>query len=346
MKDKKIIICSAQVPFNYGGAEIMVENLHKELKKRNFNAEVVQLPFRWYPQEKLLDSAFAWRLLDLTESNGEKIDLVIATKFPSYIVEHPNKVTWLMHQYRGAYDLYASKFTDLQGVEGEKIRRQIVEMDNRTLAESKKLYSISRNVTDRLYKYNHLKAACLYQPPKNPEKFYSEGYGDYILSVGRLDKLKRLELLVQALKYCDRRITAKIAGRGSEQQELMKLARKEGVAERIEFLGFVEEEEVYRLYANAFSVFFAPKDEDYGFITLEAFLSKKPVVTCSDSGGVLEFVRDGESGYVCASPEELGAAIEKLWQDKKACQAIGEAGYEIVRPITWDAVIEALTCTL
>lgn len=346
MNDKKIVICNAQIPFNYGGAEIMVENLHRELKNRGFQAEVVQLPYRWYPPEKLLDSAFAWRLIDLTECNGVKPDLVIATKFPSYIVEHPNKVTWLMHQYRGAYDLYTSEFTDLKGMEGEKIRCQIVEMDNRTLAESKKLYSISQTVADRLWKYNRLEASCLYQPPKNPEKFYSETYGDYILSVGRLDKLKRLELLIQALKYCDKQIRAKIAGRGSEQQALMELAVSEGVADRVDFLGFVPEEEVYSLYANAFSVFFAPKDEDYGFITLEAFLSKKPVVTYGDSGGVLEFVRDCESGYICASPEELGAAMEKLWQDKKVCRSMGEAGYDMVRPITWDGVIEELTSTL
>lgn len=346
MNDKKIVICNAQIPFSYGGAEIMVDNLHKELKKRGFQAEIVQLPYRWYPPEKLLDSAFAWRLIDLTECNGVKPDLVIATKFPSYIVEHPNKVTWLMHQYRGAYDLYTSEYTDLNGMEGEEIRRHIVEMDNRTLAESKKLYSISQTVADRLWKYNHLKADCLYQPPKNPEKFYSESYGDYILSVGRLDKLKRLELLIQSLKYCDKRIRAKIAGRGSEQQALMELAEQEGVAERVEFLGFVPEEEVYSLYANAFSVFFAPKDEDYGFITLEAFLSKKPVVTCEDSGGVLEFVQDEVSGYVCATPQELGEAMGKLWRDKKSCQSMGEAGYDIVRPITWDVVIEALTSTL
>lgn len=346
MKDKKILICSAQIPFSYGGAEIMVENLYNELKKRDFDTEVVQLPYRWYPPEKILDSAFAWRLTDVTECNGIKPDLVIATKFPSYIAEHPNKVTWLVHQYRGAYDLYTSEYTDLKGMEGEQIRRRIVEMDNRTLAESKKLYSISQTVADRLLKYNHLEASCLYQPPKNPEKFYSENYGDYILSVGRLDKLKRLDLLIQALKYCDSRIRAKIAGRGSEQQALMELAEREGVSERVEFLGFVAEEDIYSLYANAFSVFFAPRDEDYGFITLEAFLSKKPVVTCKDSGGVLEFVQDGESGCVCESPETLGAAMERLWQDKEICRSMGEAGYEIVRPITWDAVIEALTCTL
>ncbi len=346
MNDKKIVVCNAQIPFSYGGAEIMVENLYGELKNRGFQTEVVQLPYRWYPPDKLLDSAFAWRLIDLTECNGVKPDLVIATKFPSYIVEHPNKVTWLMHQYRGAYDLYTSEYTDLKGMEGETIRRRIVEMDNRTLAESKKLFSISQTVADRLWSYNHLKAACLYQPPKNPDKFYSETYGDYILSVGRLDKLKRLELLIQALKHCDKRIRAKIAGRGSEQQTLIELAKKEGVADRIDFLGFVEEERVYSLYANAFSVFFAPRDEDYGFITLEAFLSKKPVVTCVDSGGVLEFVQNRESGYVCGTPEELGAAIEMLWQDKRACRRMGEAGCEIVRPITWDAVISELTSTL
>jgi glycosyltransferase involved in cell wall biosynthesis len=346
MKDKRILVCNAQIPFQYGGAEIMVENLQRELEKRGFPTQMVQLPYRWYPPEKLFDSAFAWRLIDLTECNGIRPDLVIATKFPSYVAEHPNKVTWLMHQYRGAYDLYDSEFTDLHGEEGEQVRRRIVEMDNRTLAESKALYAISQTVADRLDKYNHLQAECLYQPPKNPDRFYSEDYGDYILSVGRLDKLKRLELLIQALKYCDPHIRAKIAGRGSQQQALMELAQQEGVADRVDFLGFVEEEEVYRLYANAFSVFFAPKDEDYGFVTLEAFLSRKPVVTCRDSGGVLEFVRDGESGWVCSTPEELGEAIHRLWLDKAACARMGEAGYDRVRGITWDHVIEELTKTL
>ncbi len=346
MKDKRILICNAQIPFHWGGAEIMVENLRQELIKRGYLAELVQLPYRWYPAEKILDSAFAWRLIDLTECNGIKPDLVIATKFPSYVAEHPNKVTWLMHQYRGAYDLYTSEYTDLQGKEGEKIRRQIVEIDNRTLAESRKIFSISQTVADRLEKYNRLKAECLYQPPKNSEKFYTEGYGDYILSVGRLDKLKRLELLIQALPYCDKKIQAYIAGSGSEGEALEALAAEKGVSERVKFLGFVPEEEVYRLYANAFSVFFAPIDEDYGFVTLESFLAKKPVVTCQDSGGVLEFVEDGQSGCICDSPESLGEAIQKLWQDKAKCKAYGEAGYERVRPITWEHVIRELTGTL
>lgn len=345
-KDKKILICNAQVPFVRGGAEIMIDNLYAELKKREYQVDVVQLPFRWYPPNKVIDSALAWRMIDVMESNGAKVDLMIATKFPSYVAEHPNKVTWLMHQHRGAYDLYSSDYTDLQGREGEQIRRMIVDMDNKTIPESKKIYSISQTVADRLEKYNGLSAECLYQPPKDAEKFYCENYEDYILSVGRLDKLKRLDLLIQALKYCDKKIKAYIAGTGKERENLEKLAQEEGVADRVKFLGFVPDEEVFKLYANAFSVFFAPKDEDYGFITLEAFLAHKPVVTCKDSGGVLEFAKDEVSGCVCDSPESIGAAIQKIWVDKNRCKEMGDAGFEVVRPITWDNVIEKLTCTL
>lgn len=345
-KDKKILICNAQVPFVRGGAEIMLQNLFNELKKREYQVDLVQLPFRWYPIQKIVDSALAWRMIDVQECNGAKVDLLIATKFPSYVVEHPNKVTWLMHQHRGAYDLYESEYTDLNGLEGEQIRRMIVDMDNKTLPESKKLYSISQTVADRLEKYNHLKAECLYQPPKDAEKFYSENYEDYILSVGRLDPLKRLDLLIKALKHCDKKIKAYIAGTGKERENLEALAAAEGVADRVKFLGFVSDEEVFSLYANAFSVFFAPKDEDYGFITLESFLAHKPVVTCKDSGGVLEFVKNGVSGCVCDSPESLGAAIQDIWADKNRCKAMGDAGYDVVKDITWDNVIEKLTCTL
>lgn len=345
-KDKKIVIANAQVPFVRGGAEIMIDNLYVELKKREYRVDVVQLPFRWYPPNKIMDSALAWRMIDVTESNGAKIDLLIATKFPSYVADHPNKVTWLMHQHRGAYDLYSSDYTDLQGREGEEIRKMIVNLDNKTIPESKKIYSISQTVADRMEKYNKLSAECLYQPPKDAEKFYCEKYEDYILSVGRLDKLKRLDLLIQALKYCDKKIKACIAGTGKERDNLEKLAAEEGVADRVKFLGFVPDEEVFKLYAGAFSVFFAPKDEDYGFITLEAFLAHKPVITCKDSGGVLEFAKDRVSGMVCDDPESLGAAIQEIWADKKRCQEMGDAGFETVRSITWDNVIEKLTCTL
>ena len=85
------------------------------------------------------------------------------------------------------------------------------------------------------------------------------------------------------------------------------------------------------LRTGAFAVFFAPVDEDYGYITLEAFLSQRPVVTCSDSGGVLEFVKDGESGFVCSiQPESLAQAIQSLYDDREKCRSFGQAGFEKV----------------
>ena len=61
------------------------------------------------------------------------------------------------------------------------------------------------------------------------------------------------------------------------------------------------------LYARCACVFYAPWDEDYGLVTLEAFHSGKPVVTTDDSGGVLEFVKDGETGLV-TRPDPLAVA--------------------------------------
>ena len=137
-------------------------------------------------------------------------------------------------------------------------------------------------------------ALTLYHPPNNAEKFYSSCYGDYILSVGRLDPLKRIDLLIGALRHCSRGICATIAGRGPEMETLQKLAKALGVQDRVKFLGYVDDADLFELYANAFAVYFAPMDEDYGYITLEAFFAQKPVVTCQDAGGVLEFVSDAK----------------------------------------------------
>ena len=101
----RIAVCSPQVPFARGGAEILAERLTEELRARGHQADLVTVPFKWYPGERVLTQAFLWRLLDLNEADGRPIDLVIATKFPSYVVRHPSKVVWLVHQFRQAYEL-------------------------------------------------------------------------------------------------------------------------------------------------------------------------------------------------------------------------------------------------
>jgi glycosyltransferase involved in cell wall biosynthesis len=135
-----------------------------------------------------------------------------------------------------------------------------------------------------------------------------------------------------------------IAGRGEEADNLKRLAQERGVADRVEFLGFVPDEQLIELYANCFATFYGPYDEDYGLATVEAMKSHKPVLTATDSGGVLEFVQDGVTGYVVppGNPETLAERIAQLYADRALCRQLGQAGYERVRGITWERTIEQL----
>lgn len=349
-RKKRIVVLHAQVPFVRGGAELMVEALTMELKKRGYDAELVSIPFRWYPENGLYDNMMMWRMTDLKEMQEEKIDLVIPTKFPTYGIEHPNKMVWLMHQFRSAYDLYDKK--DYAGLafqeNGARIRDKVKTYDETVLKEAKGIYTISQNVSDRLLKFNNIESSVLYHPPMLYGKYYNQEYGKYILSVGRLDSIKRNDLLIRSLKYCNSEIKAVIAGRGPEMDKLKLLAIKENVDHRVEFLGFVQDDKLLELYANAACVFYAPLDEDYGYITLEAFLSHKPVVTCEDAGGVLEFVNDGKNGMICKSDnlEDIGIAINRIVSDPVLAKEWGDNGYEKVKDISWDNVIDYLTMSI
>ncbi|WGU93812.1 glycosyltransferase family 4 protein [Paenibacillus dendritiformis] len=344
---KKIAICHAQVPFVQGGAELLIQSLHRELKKRHYDVEIVSLPFKWYPNPSLIQSMMNWRSVDLSESNGEKIDLVIGTKFPSYGVQHPNKVTWLIHQFRQVYDLYGTPYSDFTAMpEDQAVKEFIYRFDNKCLREAGKLFTIAQNTASRLKKYNNIQAEVLYHPPKHVGHYYNNEYGDYILSVGRLDALKRNDVLIETMRYTDKAIKCIIVGRGPEEMKLKSLVSKYNLSDRVFFKGFVEDEDLLKLYANCLSVFYAPFDEDYGYITLEAFLSSKPVITLNDSGGVLEFVRDKESGFIVGDAESAGNRLTYLFNNKKVAAEQGMCGKNIVSDITWDNVIDRLTETI
>ena len=346
---KKIAVCSAQVPFVRGGAELLSEALIRELRKRNYDVEDIRLPYKWYPNEQLINSMFAWKLLDLSESNGEKIDLVIPTKFPSYMVQHENKVVWLVHQYRQIYDMYGTKYSSF--TEADRPFMDLVKQhDEKSLCAAKKIFTIANNTTNRLKRFNGIDGETLYHPPMLYGRYQHESYGDYILSVGRLDAAKRIDMLIKAAKYTNKNVKFIIAGKGPERDNLEKLAEQiipGSVGDRIKFLGFVNDDDLIKLYANARGVYFAPFDEDYGYITLEAFFSHVPVITTKDAGGVLEFAHDGENAFVCEpEPEQLGRAINKLFENESLVKDFGAAGYQTVKDISWDYAIDRLTETI
>jgi glycosyltransferase involved in cell wall biosynthesis len=341
---KRILICTAQVPFVRGGAEYLVEGLRDALLARGHAVDVVALPFAWAPVGRIPESALAWRLLDLTSVNGAPVDQLICTKFPSYLASHPRKVVWLVHQHRQAYDQYGTPLSDFANIPAhQSVRDAIFRMDRRGLGEARARYAISRNVSERLRRFNGLDSAPLYPPSRFADALRAGPYGDYVLSSARLDGAKRLDLLLDALARSARGVRAVFTGDGPDRARLEGLARRLGLGERARFLGHVADDALVELYAGCRAVYYAPVDEDYGFATVEAFGAARPVVTTDDAGGVLEFVRDGVNGFVV--PPDAGAIaarLDALADDAGLAQRLGEAGRPLVRDITWEKVVESL----
>lgn len=342
-----LVICATQVPFVRGGAEFMVREAVRAFREHGYDTELVSVPFKWYPKDEILAHAAAWRLLDLSESSGRPIDLVVATKFPTYFVRHPHKVAWLMHQYRAAYELCDTPFSDFAHVEEDVgLRQRLMELDREMLGECRRRFAISRNISERLRRFNGLDAEPLYHPPRLAPRLHPGPSGDYVFTVARIESVKRVDLAVRAMPLVDPPTRLVVVGDGTQRQAMEALAGELGVADRVEFLGSVDDDRVLELYAGALAVVYTPFDEDLGYVTLEAFLAGKPVVTTTDAGGPLEFVVDGENGAVTEpQPEALADAINRLGANRRAAAALGEAGRARAQGITWDGVVEKLAGT-
>ena len=163
----RIAVCRPQVPFSYGGAEIFTDTLVERLRARGHEAEVVTVPFKWYPGERVLTQAFLWRLLDLEEADGRPVDLVVATKFPSYCVRHRNKVVWLLHQFRQAYELDGTELGQFgQAPEHRATRRAVQRLDRTALGEARRVFATSANVAARLERSTGIAAEVMPHPPQ------------------------------------------------------------------------------------------------------------------------------------------------------------------------------------
>ena len=340
---KHVLVLGAQVPFVKGGAELLNESLVREINKLDgIKAELVNIPYKWYPEEQMLNDIMAWRLLDLSEANGVKIDLVIGTKFPTYAIKHENKVLWLVHQFRQMYDLANTEFDSAHG--GDQVtRNKIKSLDNKFFSECQKIYTIADTVSERLKKFNHFDSEPLLPPPVLSSQIVPGDYGDYILYVGRLDPMKRIHLLIQALAE-NSKAKAVIAGRGSEYDNLFKLIKEKKLEDRCKLVGFVSDEELIDYLSHARAVYYGPIDEDYGYATVEAFLAKKPVITCKDSGEVETLVRKTGSGIICENnTESISNALDEIFTlSSLELEKMSQNGFDFAKKIQWDEIIQKL----
>jgi glycosyltransferase involved in cell wall biosynthesis len=249
----------------------------------------------------------------------------------------------VIHQHRAAYELCGTEYSDFEHSEADVgLRQHLLELDRRMLNECRRVFTNAQNTANRLEKFNGVAAQALYHPPPHADRLRPGEYGDYVLVVGRLEPVKRTDLAVRALAHAPA-VRLVIVGTGSQRDRLESIAGEAGVRDRVVFAGSAAGAELVSLYANALGVVYAPYDEDYGYVTLEAFLSGKPVITATDSGGTLEFVRDGENGFVCApEPVAVGHAIARLDSDRALAARLGTAGMATAKTVTWDGVLEQL----
>ena len=346
----KIIIAMTQAPFITGGADYHAQNLKTALQRAGHEVELVSIPMMDNPPELMVNQIVAVRLLEIERTWAGNSDLCIGLKFPAYFMKHSNKVIWVLHQYRQAYDLWGSGIYDLRDqIDGARIRDVILNADNQYLREAKRLYVNSQNVAARMKKFNQITSEPLYHPCPDMDKFYCKEYDNYILMPSRINITKRQKLAVEAMALTRSSIKLYIVGKADNVDEfgyIQNFVTENKLEQKVRFFDYVSQEKKFDLYANARAVMFVPYDEDYGYITLEGMSASKAIITCTDSGGPLEFIENNKSGFVAApNAVDLAKAIDELANSEALAREMGTAAKRHISDmdISWDYVVKELT---
>jgi glycosyltransferase involved in cell wall biosynthesis len=338
----RILVTASHAPFLHGGGERHVDNLCAALRTGGHEVALLRLPFKFAPESDIERAMAFCDGYDLSAPNGQHVDRVISLQFPGYGMRHPRHVVWLMHQHRAAYELFDP---DEATPALRQLREKIVDYDRRALSGVTRIFANSRRVATRLSHYNGLDSTPLYHPPPGAELLYHDDAWDYVFYPSRLESLKRQDLLIAAARLVTTGTKILIGGEGPQRERYERLIEQHALGDKVRLLGAFTEAERITLYAHALAVVFPAFDEDLGYVPLEAMYAAKPVVTCTDSGGPLEFVAHGETGEIVdPTPAALAAAIDRLAAHPDRARAMGEAGREriLAMELSWPRVVAAL----
>ena len=343
----KVLIVNNMAPFVWGGAEELAVHLQKNLVIAGHQAEILRIPFQWEPAARIPSQMLMVRAFELWN-----VDQVIALKFPAYLIRHPKKTLWLLHQYRQAYDLFDAGQTNIStGESGQELRQLIKNADEEAFRECRQLFSNSEVTRQRLRKYNPGVEADVLPPPLNDPELFTGGESQgYIFAGGRINGMKRQYLLVEAMQYVPRSIKLIIAGPADNEIEanrLRQLVEERDLGDRIKIdIRFLDRSDLARYVNGALACAYLPFDEDsLGYVAMEAAIAGKPILTATDSGGVLGLVRNGETGLV-SEPEAkaLAAALVSICSHPEKAREMGMAArsFWTAMRITWPNTIERL----
>jgi glycosyltransferase involved in cell wall biosynthesis len=346
----RVAVCHPQTPFVRGGAETHAEQLVRALRDAGHEAEIVYVAGRWYPGTELVHHMAVWRSLDLSESNGLPIDAVIPLKFPAYLIKHERKIVWLIHQHRTAYELWDHpEYADLaRQEEGIHVRELIRSADRVALGEAKRVFTNSKNVQQRLWSSLRIPSEPLYHPSPICEALMTMEpgpYGDAIVFPSRFEGLKRQSLVVDAMRHVRTDVRLVLVGRGPGEEALREQIQSGRLGDRVSIEIGPSDARLEDLMLSSLGVYYGPYDEDYGYVTIEGFAARRPVVTLTDSGGPLEFVRDGQTGLVAEpEPAAIADAFDRLYADRALAARLGVAGRSLIEQEvpSWPDVVARL----
>ena len=339
-------LITSDMPFSPGGARLMAEWLQLKLQERGHDVASVTIPFT-DETDFILPQMNAFRMIELDTS----FDRVITLRPPAHLVRHRRKVVWFIHHLRVFYDLWDTAYRPFPDtLQSRALRDAIHVADTRALREAHKVFTNSRVVADRLQQFNGIVGDVLFPPIYAPGAFRAEDYGDEIVCVCRLERHKRQDLLIEAMRHTRTPVRLRLCGVGSSEEfanGLRAAVAEHGLGARvtIENRWISEVEKADRL-AGALACVYIPFDEDsYGYSTIEAAHAGRGTVTVSDSGGVPDFVIDNETGLVvCPQAQALAAAFDRLFADRTLARRLGEGAETQVAAlgIDWDTVIGKL----
>ena len=341
----RIAVITSSPPMSDGGHMIIARALVQALRDAGHESDVIVTPQNRFGRQGAAYLA-TW-LTDVGMSDRGPVDQVITLRFPSYAVRHPRHVCWLNHTMREYYDLWDrfSAGLSARGRLKETVRRRLIHAADRYLLGSNvdRLFVQSRTVQARIAGWR-LSSTVLY-PPAPQRPYRCDRYGDFIFMVSRLTPLKRADLLLAALSTREGAgIKAVIAGDGEERERLTALVAEWQLSDRVSLVGTISQPELLHYLGHCRAVCFPPVGEDYGFVTVEAFASRKAVVTCSDSGGPAELVSDGVEGFVCEpTPESVAIRLRQLLDDAPMAERMGHQAYLRGAQFTWPETVSRLT---
>jgi len=340
-----LAVVTSSPPGVEGGHLVIARSLVTAARDAGLDARLVITPDNGFGRQA--SSYWATWRTDVSHIDGLQVDRVVSLRYPSYAVRHPAHVCWLNHTMREYYDLWPrlSAAISFPNRVKERLRQTAIHAADRWLLTHnvKRVVAQSHTIQRRLT-YDFGIAAEVLWPPPPPRRYRCEAYGDYIFTVSRLTPLKRIDLLLRSLAEPEAAgVHAVVSGEGEERRALEHLASHLGVADRVAFPGRLDDEAVLDHLARCRAVWFAPFSEDYGFVTVEAFASCKPVITCADSGGPSELVRNNHSGLVCEpTPRALAAALAGVIADSALAERLGAAAAAQVATMTWPAALKQL----